>query len=129
MRMEEVKGKSATPVPREYSVIKVEGRNIQVDEGGYLVNPADWSSAVAVYMAEVDELELGEDHWLLINFLNRFYSEYEVAPSLGILSRNLCKDQKNCRWSRKYIKVLFPEGARMACRYAGLPMPVIGSCV
>jgi TusE/DsrC/DsvC family sulfur relay protein len=74
-------------------------------------------------------LELDDDHWLLIDFLHRFYAEYSVAPDLPILARNLCKDQKDCRWTRKYIKELFPDGAKTACRYAGLPRPVGGSCV
>ena len=55
--------------------------------------------------------------------------EFAVAPDLPILARNFCKDQHNCRWTRKYIKEMFPNGAKTACRYAGLPRPVGGSCV
>jgi len=74
-------------------------------------------------------VELEDDHWLLIDFLHRFYSEYAMAPELPVLARNLCKDQKDCRWTRKYINELFPGGAKTACRYAGLPFPVGRSCV
>ena len=79
-------------------------------------------------MAETDGLELVDDHWLLIDFLNRFYTEFQVAPELPVLARNLCKDQHDCRWTRRYIKQLFPNGAKTACRYAGLPAPVGRSC-
>jgi tRNA 2-thiouridine synthesizing protein E len=79
-------------------------------------------------MAEADDLELLGDHWLLIDFLNRFYTEFQIAPELPVLARNLCKDQHDCRWTRKYIKQLFPGGAKTACRYAGLPAPVGRSC-
>ena len=129
MRKEEAPGQSAsTSLPRENAVLEVEGRFIEVDHEGYLVNPADWEAAVAVYMAELDGLVLGDDHWLLIDFLNRFYAEYQIAPEMPVLARNLCKDQHDCRWTRRYIKSLFPGGAKSACRYAGLPAPAGRSC-
>ncbi len=128
MRMEEVTGRSAVGEPREHAVIEVEGRLVQIDREGYLVDADDWSTAVTEYMAQADDLDLMDDHWLLIDFLNRFYTEFQVAPELPVLARNLCKDQNDCRWTRKYIKQLFPGGAKTACRYAGLPAPVGRSC-
>lgn len=128
MRMDEVEGRSTTPGPQGHEVIEVEGRYIQIDSEGYLVDPDDWTAAVTEHMAEVDGLELEDDHWLLIDFLNRFYGEFQVAPELPVLARNLCKDQNDCRWTRRYIKQLFPNGAKTACRYAGLPAPVGRSC-
>ena len=128
MRMEEAKGRDASLNTPEHAVLEVDGRFVRLDLEGYLVDPADWSKAVAERMAEVDGLELVDDHWLLIDFLNRFYAEYQIAPELPVLARNLCKDQNDCRWTRRYIKELFPGGAKTACRYAGLPAPVGRSC-
>ncbi|MDJ0739432.1 MAG: TusE/DsrC/DsvC family sulfur relay protein [Gammaproteobacteria bacterium] len=127
MRIEEVRG-AVAPKPGDQAVIEVAGKYIPLDVHGYLVNPEDWSSEVAVAMADNDGVELVDDHWILIDFLNRFYAEYSVAPELPILARNLCKDQNDCRWTRRYIKELFPGGAKTACRYAGLPTPVGRSC-
>ena len=129
MRMEEVSGQKAAALPLSNYVLEVEGRNIQLDQYGYMVDPASWTRAVAEHMAALDGLRLSKEHWVLIKFLHRFYSEFEIAPSLGILSRNLCKDQYSCRWTRRYIRQLFPNGAKTACRYAGLPSPVMDSCV
>jgi tRNA 2-thiouridine synthesizing protein E len=128
MRLEESNGRSATPESREHVLIEIEGRYIRIDQERYLVDPEDWTAAVAEHMAEIDGVELGDDHWLLIDFLHRFYTEYQIAPEMPVLSRNLCKDQNDCRWTRKYIKQLFPDGAKTACRYAGLPAPVGRSC-
>lgn len=128
MRMDEVQGRSAAPETQDQAVLEVGGRYIAIDQHGYLVDPEDWSAAVTEQMAEHDGLELADDHWLLIDFLNRFYTEFKVAPELPVLARNLCKDQHDCRWTRKYIKELFPGGAKTACRYAGLPAPVGRSC-
>jgi tRNA 2-thiouridine synthesizing protein E len=129
MRTEQVSPQGIAEQLHEHRILEVDGRLVKLDAEGYLVDPAQWSAAVTSMMAEQDGLELDDDHWLLIDFLHRFYAEYSVAPDLPILARNLCKDQKDCRWTRKYIKELFPDGAKTACRYAGLPRPVGGSCV
>ncbi|MCU7933888.1 MAG: TusE/DsrC/DsvC family sulfur relay protein [Candidatus Thiodiazotropha sp. (ex Dulcina madagascariensis)] len=109
--------------------IEVEGQLIAIDEEGYLLDFDDWSPAVTEALAEADGVRLTEEHWLLIDFLHRFYKEYEIAPEIPILARNLCKDQNDCRWTKRYIETLFPGGAKMACRYAGLTKPVGRSCL
>jgi tRNA 2-thiouridine synthesizing protein E len=109
--------------------IEVEGRMIPIDDEGYLVDFNDWSPAVTEAMAEAAGVKLTDEHWLLIDFLHRFYKEYEIAPEIPILARNLCKDQNDCRWTKRYIETLFPGGAKMACRFAGLTKPVGRSCL
>jgi len=111
------------------TTLTLDGKVILTDSQGYLLDHGDWSPALVSLLAEKDGIELTDDHWLLIDFMHRFYAEYEIAPAMPILSRNLCKDQKQCRWTRKYINQLFPGGAKMACRYAGLPAPVGKSCI
>ncbi len=129
MRLEPQQSSSRPNILASTLTIEVAGRQIQLDADGYLIDPDDWSAALSEQMAKADGVTLTDDHWLLIDFLHRFYKEYQLAPELPILSRNLCKDQNDCRWTRKYIKRLFPDGARTACRYAGLPAPVGKSCV
>ena len=124
-QQERIESLSATQAP----TIEVEGRLIATDAEGYLLDAGDWSPAVTEALAARDGVTLGEDHWILIDFLHRFYREFEIAPELPILSRNLCKDQQDCRWTRSYINKLFPKGAKTACRYAGLPAPVGRSCL
>lgn len=128
MRMQEVGDKRVSVNTPATIVLEIEGRYIEIDEEGYLVAMADWSRTVAQHMADIDGVDLGDDHWLLIDFLHRFYREFEMAPELPVLARNLCKDQNDCRWTLRYIKQLFPYGAKTACRYAGLPAPVGRSC-
>jgi tRNA 2-thiouridine synthesizing protein E len=109
--------------------LTIDGRAIAVDDEGFLFDSSDWSPAIAELMAEADQLVLGEDHWIAINFLRDFYTKYQIAPDLYLLQRTLCKHQGDCRWSREYLRELFPaHGARDACRYAGLPKPNKGAC-
>ena len=109
--------------------IEVEGRLITVDQDGYLMSLDDWSPAVTEVLADADGVRLTDEHWMLIDFLHRFYKEYGIAPEMPILARNLCKDQHDCRWNKRYIESLFPGGAKTACRYAGLSRPVGRSCI
>lgn len=128
MRTEQVTRSGTAEQLHASAILEVEGRMIELDKYGYLVDPEQWSPAVTEKMAEQDGVALEDDHWLLIDFLHRFYKEFSVAPEMPVLARNLCKDQQDCRWTRKYIKELFPSGAKTACRYAGLPAPVGRSC-
>ena len=104
-------------------LIEVEGRYIQIDQEGYLVDPEDWTAAVTEHMAEVDGLELVDDHWLLIDFLNRFYTEYQIAPEMPVLARNLCKDQNDCRWTRKLHQATVPRRCQDSLPLRGFAGP------
>ena len=103
---------------------ELDGRTYETDEEGYLVEMADWSPAVAEYMAHVDDCELTDNHWEVIHLLREYYEEYQIAPAVRVLTkavgRKLGKDKGNSR----YLYQLFPYGpARQACKYAGLPKP------
>ena len=128
MRLEEQERQESSK-PIHTDIIEVEGRIIHTDAEGYLLDHTDWSPAVSEILAARDGVTLEKDHWTLIDFLHRFYKEFEIAPELQILTRNLCKYQHDCRWTRTYIKKIFPDGAKTACRYAGLPAPVGRSCL
>lgn len=129
MRTEDVKATAPLSGLVDVTTLEINGREVAVDVEGFLLDVTDWDRDVTEWMAAQDGIELSEDHWILIDFLHRFYREYRIAPDMPILSRRLCKDQKECRWSRKHIRKLFPMGAKHACRYAGLPAPVGRSCI
>lgn len=129
MRTESVSPGDTFVPPTATATLEINGRYIETDVKGYLLDVSDWDSDVTIQMANDDGLVLTDDHWILIDFLHRFYREYQIAPELPVLSRCLCRDQKDCRWNRKFIHQLFPMGAKAACRYAGLPEPFGRSCV
>lgn len=115
----------AAPPP----TLTVDGRMVATDDEGYLLDHLDWKPQIAEMMADDDGLVLTTDHWVAINFLNAYYTEYEIAPDLYLMQRALCSSKKDCRWTRQYLRDLFPvNGARDACRYAGLPKPRKGAC-
>ena len=71
--------------------IEVNGRSLEVDEEGYLSNLNDWEKDVAEIMAKEDGIDLGEDHWEIINFLREYYEEYQIAPAVRVLTKAVGK--------------------------------------
>lgn len=47
--------------------IEVNGKTVETDEQGYLVNLDDWSEDLAVRLAEKDSLALEQSHWPIFN--------------------------------------------------------------
>jgi len=104
--------------------IEVNGRQIEVDEEGYLVNLSDWQEDVAQVLANDDNLELKDEHWEIINFLREYYNDYQIAPAVRVLTKAVGKKLGKDKGNSKYLYELFPYGpGKQACRYAGLPKP------
>jgi len=98
--------------------IEVNGKAIELDEDGFIVNLDDWNEDVALALAKTEEVEeLTEDHWKIINYLKDYYKEYGIAPMVR-------KITKETGFKLKEIYELFPTGpAKGACKIAGLPKP------
>lgn len=104
--------------------ITVEGKELEVDEEGYLVTLADWVPAVAEVMAKEEDVELTDDHWEIINFLREYYEEYQIAPAVRVLTKAVKKKLGKEKGNSKYLYQLFPYGpGKQACKFAGLPKP------
>jgi len=106
------------------ATINVAGKDIEVDEEGYLVNRSDWNEEVAKIMAKADNCDLTDSHWEVINFLREYYEEYQIAPAVRVLTKAIGKKLGADKGNSKYLYELFPYGpAKQACKYAGLPKP------
>lgn len=104
--------------------IEINGRQFNTDEEGYLVNLGEWVEDVATAMAGEDKLDLTENHWEVIKFLREYYSEFQIAPAIRVLTKAVGKKLGPEKGTSKYLYDLFPYGpAKQACRYAGLPKP------
>ena len=106
------------------ATISVEGKDLEVDEEGYLVNLDEWFPEVASAMAVIDEVEMEDDHWDIINFLREYYEEYQIAPAVRVLTKAVAKKLGKEKGNSKYLYQLFPYGpGKQACKFAGLPKP------
>ncbi len=92
---------------------------IELNEEGFLANPACWDREVAETLAREQEglTELEDRHWRLIEFIRAYYLEKGMAPMV----RALCQ---HTGLRLREIYDLFPSGpAKGACKVAGLPKP------
>jgi tRNA 2-thiouridine synthesizing protein E len=98
--------------------IELGGKQISVDEDGFIEDPAVWSEELAAAIAETEDVaELTPDHWKVVNYLRAYYQQFGIAPMV----RKVCKETG---FSLKEIYELFPSGpAKGACKIAGLPKP------
>jgi len=104
--------------------IEVNGQTFETDEEGYLTNRGDWNEELAKEMARIDNCELTEAHWEVINFLREYYDEYQIAPAVRVLTKAIGKKLGPDKGNSKYLYELYPYGpAKQACKYAGLPKP------
>ena len=105
-------------------MLEVNGKQIGVDEEGYLSNLNEWEKDIAEVMAKEDNIELSDDHWEIINFLREYYEEYQIAPAVRVLTKAVGKKLGKDKGNSKYLYELFPYGpGKQACKFAGLPKP------
>lgn len=101
---------------------------VQVDPRGYLVDPDAWSEALAEAMAEADGIELGTQHWQVLNLLRVYFAEHGHSPAMRLLVKAVAQALGSDRADSRVLYRLFPQGpAKQAARYAGLPRP--RSCI
>ncbi len=104
--------------------IDINGKQVEVDEEGYLVNLSEWNEDIAKRFAADENTDLTESHWEVINFLREYYNDYQIAPAVRVLTKAIGKKLGPEKGNSKYLYELFPYGpAKQACRYAGLPKP------
>ena len=92
------------------------GKQVEVDELGFVQDRGAWDEAVAASIAELEGvLTLTEEHWKVLRCLREHHAEHGLAPRLRILC-------KTTGFTLKKIYQLFPSGpAKGACKVAGLP--------
>ncbi|MEY3220226.1 MAG: hypothetical protein RIT27_1583 [Pseudomonadota bacterium] len=104
--------------------IEVGGKEVEVDEEGYLVNLSDWTEEIAEHLSKSEDLVLSEEHWDIIKFLREYYEEYQIAPAVRVLTKAVGKKLGAEKGNSKYLYGLFPLGpGKQACKIAGLPKP------
>ena len=100
------------------SKVTLGGKELEIDEDGFIQEPEKWDKAVAEDIAKTEEAyPMSDDHWKLVNYLRNYFLEFEIAPPVRMVVKQTGFDLKT-------IYKLFPGGpAKGACKVAGLPKP------
>jgi tRNA 2-thiouridine synthesizing protein E len=100
------------------SYVEISGKQIEVDEDGFITDPELWNDDIVRAFAHLEGVdELTENHWKVINYLRDYWKKFGSAP----ITRKLCKETG---FTLQQIYEMFPSGpAKGACKLAGLPKP------
>lgn len=97
--------------------------SVNLDSEGYLVDPEDWTEAVAVDFAEREGIELTSDHWRVIRFMREWLDEHGVTADARHVMKFLAPNGDRDT-GRALLFQLFPFGyVKQACRIAGMKRP------
>ena len=100
------------------STREIAGKVVEFDEEGFMVNPDEWTEAIAEALARdigLDTLEVS--HWRVINFCRSDFKETGEAPTLRRIT-------KVGGVPTKELYQLFPKGpAKKVALVSGLGKP------
>jgi TusE/DsrC/DsvC family sulfur relay protein len=102
--------------------VTLAGAEVQLDDNGYLADRSQWNREIAAELAKEEGIDdLTEEHWKVIEFIEKDFAEKHAIPGMRRLN-------KVGGIPTKDLYRLFPGGPiKKASRIAGYPKPA--SCV
>ena len=98
----------------------IAGKVIKVNEEGFLTDLSQWDPSVAHEIAKLEEIELNDDHFKVINYLQEQHRN-EVPLTIRKVGKSGVVDIKG-------LYSLFPGGPlKKSSKIAGIPKPA--SCI
>jgi TusE/DsrC/DsvC family sulfur relay protein len=97
---------------------KIAGKVVQVNDEGFMTNPAEWTKEIGIAMAKEEGIdELTPDHWKVIDFCRTSAAASGATPTLRTITTG-------SGVSTKDLFALFPKGpAKKVAKIAGLGKP------
>ncbi len=109
--------------------IEVNGKSIQTDNEGYLVDPDEWNEEVAKQLAQGEAVEMTDKHWKVIGFMRDYYDEHQSPADVRHVTKFIA-NELGCgkKEAKKCFFEVFPFGhVQQCCKIAGMRRPRIWS--
>ncbi|MDQ7075552.1 MAG: TusE/DsrC/DsvC family sulfur relay protein [Gammaproteobacteria bacterium] len=105
--------------------IEANGKTIELSEAGWLENLDEWTVEVALEVAKIEDVEMSEEHWVVVNEARDYFETNSTVAEPRIFAKVMKKKYGKDRSTSKYIYGLFPMGGlvKSANKIAGLPRP------
>ncbi|MCJ7511400.1 MAG: TusE/DsrC/DsvC family sulfur relay protein [Anaerolineales bacterium] len=96
----------------------IAGRTVQVNDEGFMTDPAEWAREIAVEIARDEAIDpLSEAHWQVIDFCRKAAQDSGKAPTLRQITTGTGITTKD-------LFALYPKGpAKKVARISGLGKP------
>jgi tRNA 2-thiouridine synthesizing protein E len=92
--------------------------------GEFRFAPEDWDPETATRIARQEQLELGPDHWEVLNALQEYFARQEGAAIRRRALHDALEEKFHHKGGLRYLYMLFPGGpVAQGCRLAGLEPP------
>ena len=92
--------------------------------GFYTCAAPDWTEGAAVRLAREQNLELGPDHFELLDALQRYFACHDEPTTNTRELHDALNERFHSRGGMKYLYHLFPGGpVAQGCPLAGLAIP------
>jgi dissimilatory sulfite reductase related protein len=105
--------------------LEINGKIVEIDNEGYLVNPEEWDEEIAKYFAQQEDVELTDLHWRCVKFIRQVYEEKKIAVDVRFVVKHLAEELgEDKKIARKRLFELFPYGyVKQTCKIAGIKRP------
>jgi tRNA 2-thiouridine synthesizing protein E len=95
------------------------------DNEGYLLNPDEWNEAIALAIAELENIDMTAAHWEVVHFVRDYFEQAQSVPENRTLLKMLRERHGREIATRRYVQNLFPYGfGQQACKIAGMRKPL-----
>jgi len=102
--------------------IEFNGKTIATTETGFLVDDKDWSEDLARHMAGQANIELGERHWDVLNYLrDEYFNNNNAQPNTRTIVKAMSKQWGEKIKSDHVYDMFNGDPSKIAGRIAGLP--------
>lgn len=110
------------PYATRVEVIDVGGREVRVDQEGYIQDMAEWSEEFAIALAAREGVTLTGEHWEVIRFIRSHYDEHRVQAQVRDMIRHFREVWGAERGNNHHLHDLFPLGGpqKQGNRLAGI---------
>jgi tRNA 2-thiouridine synthesizing protein E len=104
--------------------LSVDGRTLELDKDGYLLDLTDWSEATAEALEQREGITLSAEHWEILHLIRSFYDEFQLSPANRPLIKFASLKLGPEKGNSLYLNRLFNgTPAKLSAKLAGLPKP------
>ena len=100
------------------------GKTIETDEEGFLLDPSEWDRTLAEHIARGEQLDMTPERWTVVDFVREHFDQRGTVPEARFVLKFLEQRFGKERATRKFLQELFPYGyGQQACKIAGMRKP------
>lgn len=90
---------------------------------GFLLDPNQWNSNIAIEIAAENNIKLTDAHWTVINAARAFYAKTGISPSMRPLIKLIANEDQTLASSIVLTQLFTAQVTRMVAQISGLPKP------